>query len=268
MPKNIQNSIDIHKVLYKLGFSENEIEVYLKLLELHGSTLTNLSKVMETPRTTVYRAIRKLEEKSIIYRVDKNGKKLIFAEHPKKLEVIYKDKESKIEATLSDYKEIGKDLPITISTILGLLPKDDKNPPIVKIFQGWQEFKVVCERSLVNSTKEVLFISNMDEWKKVFKDDYAYSYYVPKRLELKLYAKTLAIRTKLAEEIKLHDHEYYREMRFLPNHFRFDPTIIISDEEISIMISNKPYSAILIQHKGVTQLLKNFFHYTWDNLSN
>ncbi len=264
MPENIQNSIDIYKVLKKIGFSRNEINVYLKLLELNGSTLTNLSRKMETPRTTIYRTIRKLEEKTIIYRVNKNGKKLIYAEHPKKLEVIYKDKESKIEADLSELKKSKEDVPITIETILGLLPNNVKNPPIVKFYQGLQGFKAVYERSLINSKKEILFISNMNEWKKVFSDDYAYNYYVPKRLKLKLFAKTLALKSDIAKEIKSHDKDYYREMRFLPKSFHFKPTIVISDNEISIMISNRPYSAILIQQSGITQLMKEIFYDMWD----
>lgn len=265
MTKKIQNSVDIHQILTKLGFDKNEIEVYIKLLELGGSTLTNLSVVMGVPRTNIYRAVDKLEDKTIVYRIEKNGKKLLKAEHPKKLEVVLKNKEADAAKYLKELKELRDTLPLTIKTIVDILPNSlDKNPPIVKFYQGIQGFKAVCERSITNSTKETYFISNMDKWKKVFTDEYAYNYYVPKRLEKKLFAKTLAVKTSLAGKIKSKDEEYFREMRFLPESFYFEPTIIISDEEVSIMISNKPYSAILVQHKETTKLLKDFFNYLWE----
>lgn len=257
------------RLLDNLGVQNTEASLYIKLLEFGPLTITDLALKSKTPRTTVHINVDKLIQKGLITQTNKNGRKILIAENPNKLKLFVLNKKIELENQLEHLSETNNELDEAIQDVIENLPQTpEKTEVIVKYYEGLNGFKDVCQRSLKNSTKEILFISNMDEWKKVFTDRYAYTYYVPERIKKNLFAKTLAMRSKKAEEIKSSDRELLREMRFLPDSYNFDPTIIINDNEVSIMTSSQPYTAVLIQNSSITKLFRDIFNDLWSKASN
>jgi sugar-specific transcriptional regulator TrmB len=75
----------IEKFLTDLGFSEKEIEVYLKLLSVNDATVTELARMTAINRTTLYPILEQLLEKKIVLEVDKGKKARFQAEPPERL---------------------------------------------------------------------------------------------------------------------------------------------------------------------------------------
>lgn len=58
--------------LCKIGFSENEALIYVELLKKSGLNGTQLSKILNLPRSSVYGALENLLKKNIVYIIPTN----------------------------------------------------------------------------------------------------------------------------------------------------------------------------------------------------
>src|SRR3989344_849600 len=82
---NLRRVMEIESALKEFGLSENEIKVYLALIKTGESTVQNIAKNAELPRTTTYHLLESLEQKSLVGFVIKESKKYFQAAPPKKL---------------------------------------------------------------------------------------------------------------------------------------------------------------------------------------
>jgi sugar-specific transcriptional regulator TrmB len=265
--KNIQNkddSLDPIRFLQKLNFSDEEIQIYLQLLGLGAITLAALSRTLEIPRTTIARKIEKLTGKGLVSVSIRGSTKYLIAENPRRLETWIRNQEIEIEEKMNSIKSLYVNLPGALESILKMIPtKYKQNNVVVKYFEGRKGFLDLHQETLKSKAKELLFFSNMDKWKEIFTDDFAYTYYVPERIKRKIFARTLALKSKLAEEIRNEDHLYFREMRFLPAEYDFEPTLTINDNQVLIMVSNEPYTAVMIQNSMIAEMFRNLFNNLW-----
>lgn len=62
-----EKNMSVKEKLMCIGFSEIEALIYIELLEKQGQNGTQLSKVMNQPRSTVYMGLESLLKKNIIY---------------------------------------------------------------------------------------------------------------------------------------------------------------------------------------------------------
>ncbi len=72
----------LKKDLVKVGFSENEAEVYLALLERSDVTAGEVSRVVSCPRATVYTVLEQLGKKGVVLRLRRGEERVYRAEHP------------------------------------------------------------------------------------------------------------------------------------------------------------------------------------------
>ncbi len=254
----------IAELMEEIGISETEVGIYTTLLKDGPLTMAEIASGASVPRTTCIENIKRLIKKGLVSQTVMRSRKQYIAEEPEKIRTIMYHKQVEAESRVKKLNELRNDLPNFLSLLSDKSKEGRKKSKFpIKYYEDSNGFLDVCERSLTNSTQEILFISNMDEWKKVFTDEYAYQYYVPKRLQKKLFAKTLAIKSPLAANIRSSDSELMREMRFLPEGYDFKPTIIINDNEVSIMTSSDPYNAILIEDSDITKLFRDVFNNLW-----
>lgn len=254
------------EILHKLGLNVNDTKLYLELLESGRISITELSRNSDVPRSTAYESIERLQGKGLVSQVIVGNRKELVAEDPSKIKTVLYNNKLKKEAELAELNRVEAEIPefLEFAKKLTLSSLGELNVQ-VKFYEGERGFRQVSKRSLNSAQTEILFISNMDEWKQIFTDEFAYKDYVPARLEKGLYARTLAMRSDLATGIRSEDQKYKREMRFLPDNFKFKPTIIITKTEVSIMTSSKPYSAILIEGEIIAKLFTDIFNELWEN---
>lgn len=264
MSAKIGKSIDIHEFLSNLEVDEKEIDVYLQLLEIGSTPIGDLSRKTDIPKTTLYRIINKLQEKSLVTKTEKNEIKLLTAESPERLGVLIKDKQAEAKSALNHLDEMSEHLPLVVKTILeSAKPEIEENPPLVKYYEGVHGFRAVSNRSLEKAQNEVLQISNCSEWRKVFTKDYSMKNYVPERLKKNIALKALVIDNRPGQEFKQQGETINRETRFLPKGTQFRSTILIYNGEVSIMVSSRPYSAVLLQSYDIYEMAKSLFNIIW-----
>jgi sugar-specific transcriptional regulator TrmB len=264
MANPIEKNIDIHNFLYNLGFEKKEVEVYLKLLEVGSSTMAKLARKTGIPKTTLYRIINKLQEKSMVSKTQKNEVKLLTAETPERFSVILEEMQTEAKSNLNELDELSDNLPEVIKSVLESVKSEaSENPPLVKYYEGIEGFRAVTNRSLEKAKHEVLQISNCNEWRKVFTKEYSMENYVPLRIKKKLGLRALVVDNRPGNEFKNQGSSVDRSTRFLPKDVVFKPTILIYDGEVSIMVSSRPYSAVLLQSYDIYEMVKALFELAW-----
>jgi sugar-specific transcriptional regulator TrmB len=241
----------------QLGFSEIEARLYQGLLEIGQSSVMELADHIGVNRITAHFNTQNLIKDGLITQTMKGSHRQLVAESPENLKSLIEEKKEQL-------KEVESKFPQMLEEFQTILTRNVSGvSPFFKYYEGEKGFKEVCQRSLDHAKKEILFISNLDEWYKVYTVEYDNAHYIPIRLKNKIPLKMLVFKTKLTQEMKKEDKELLREIKFLPSDVKFNSTIIIYENEVSMMISSKPYTAIVINNKEYFKTFKGIFSMFW-----
>ncbi|MEI7579130.1 MAG: helix-turn-helix domain-containing protein [bacterium] len=256
-----------NEALNKLtNLSETEIETYLYLLSTGAITASALSEQCGKPRSSLQANLKKLISSGLVSKTNRNNRTLYIPQHPKKLEILSMQRKIDLEAEIETIEQGKKIINGFIDSILHTIPKaSESSKVLVSYYEGETGFKEICQRSIFSSKKEVLFLSNLAEWRKAYSKEYGKKYYVPERKKNNIYLRALGVDNKEGREMKKEDNVSFRETRFLPKEYNLiQPTIIICEDEVSYMLSSKPYKAILIQDKSLTDVWRIIFEKLWN----
>jgi predicted transcriptional regulator len=206
----MMNTNDIKQNLLNLGLEDSEADVYIALSNKESASILELSKVVNIPRTTVYRLCEKLVEKKFAeWIVDSIGNKIKVL-RPSSLDFLIKEEKQKLEVkenALQTLQSMIPDVPLTI-------PKTQ-----VRYYQGKEGMKQVMWNALkakketvgysVYGRREVVGDQFNNKWVQEFK------------------ARKLSDRTVINEEgldyLITHNHsplwhqQNRDDIRFLPN---------------------------------------------------
>lgn len=147
----------LEKYLEEIGLSDKEAAVYLALLQVENSAITDLAKKTKINRTTVYPVLQSLEKKGLTSEVQV-GKTIHYqAAPPERLET-YIERQ---KVVLDEHASRLKDIIPQIKSI----QREGGERPIVKYFEGregaisaYEEFYQLHEES----SKDGYFIFNRD----------------------------------------------------------------------------------------------------------
>ena len=127
-----------------LNLSDNEIQVYIALLELGSSKVDGLTKRVALPRTTIYGLLKSLLEKGMVSYVIKGSIKYFIAVEPKHLISMQKEK---VETLRKIVPELEK-----IKGTIG-----DK--PSIEMFEGPKGIKSMYDE-IIREGKDILGYGN------------------------------------------------------------------------------------------------------------
>ncbi|MBN2100918.1 hypothetical protein JW710_03430 [Candidatus Dojkabacteria bacterium] len=242
----------INAFLKNFDLSDIEIDLYTGLLETGPTTVLELSKHVDIKRTTAHVNIENLIQKGFVAQTQKGARRKILAEPPEKLETILNNKKQKI-------KELEQTLPDVIDQI-NQTTIESTTKTSVRYYEGEEGFRKVSDRSIEKADKEICFISNLDEWYKIYSEEYDKKHYIPVRLEKDIRLKILTFETPLTRNLRKKDAEFKRETRFLPEGTKpFSTTTMIYDKEVSIMISSSPYLSVIIESKEIHDTFESLY---------
>lgn len=142
--KNSQK--DIIQDLKNLGLDKNEALVYIDLCQTDETSILDLSKSTNIPRTTVYRIAETLVEKRFAEWVVKHKAKYLKATPPDSLIFLVKKKKSELETVKDSVKNLQELLNINFTQV----PKTQ-----IRYFQGREGIKQQIWNTL-NAKDEIL----------------------------------------------------------------------------------------------------------------
>lgn len=243
----------VTETLKKIGLTDNEIIVYLALLEIGSSTTGNIIKKSHLHSSRVYECLEKLQTKGLVSYVVKANRKYFEATNPERLIDYLEERQKQIEEEKSEVKKIIPDL---VAKHKITKPTQEAN-----IYSGYKGI-----RSLLNNLLQELknggeyYVFGAEGGMKEVLGSY-FTLYQKQKAKFKIKSKVIfggkARKTKLLEE-------YRGDARFISSEFSSPTDTFIYDDKIIIFVWNeKPPFAVLIKNKSTAQSYKNYFKVLW-----
>lgn len=234
---------EIKNNLKKIGLTENEILVYLFLIEHNPSSPAQISLNINIKRTNIYYILNKLLEKGLIEKVKISNKTAYIPQDPYAL-VQYIDNKKKIAQN-------------TISLIKTIYTRN-KNQPKIKFYNGWQQVKNIYLESL--KSNEIFGIGSLTKFERI--DKTFFKKYNTKIKQRKIIFHDLITTSseKNAKKIKdLITHLY--SYKKIPVDDEDLPTdILIWDDKIALITFSEPIFGSIITNKDLTKTFKTLFY--------
>ncbi len=230
---------DIEKTLQKIGFSQNEIKVYLTLND-HGSLKAGrISKLAKIDRSSAYNALKLLLEKGLASYVSIGKVKWFQATGPKRILEYIKEQEEDIKSILPD---------------LDQRHKAHKIEGQVRLFKGIKGVKTIF-----------LDIARTGKNNYVFGSEGQFSQRMPEfALQFKRMKKEKGFSTKLIcrkdrKEIDVNSALH----KYLPNIAESPAVTNIYDDKIAIIIWTYEPEGIIIENAAAAKAYKSYFDVLW-----
>ena len=238
------------KAIKDIGLTENETEVYLTLLKLGPSPVSEIASNSKLYRPYVYDNLKKLMEKGFVSSNSREDKKYFQAVNPKRLLEYLKDKEKALENVMPDLLNL-------IS-----IPKEETK---IELYKGKEVMKIVQKDVIKtlknlksNQDKESLVIG-VDEKKFKEIDEIAISKFFIEMKENKFKEKVLVRKGDTYLPGKKGTTKY----KFISKDFFTPTSTFIYGNKVSIIIFGQPLYGLIIESKLLSESYRKQFYLIW-----
>ncbi|MBN2052230.1 helix-turn-helix domain-containing protein [Candidatus Woesearchaeota archaeon] len=236
-----------YEELRRLGWSENEIRVYIGVLELGSAKVDAISKRMPLPRTTIYGILKSLLEKGTVSYVIKSGVKYFTAIDPRRLVSIQEEK-------IGALKRILPQLEIIKQTV--------GEKPTIELYEGKSGVKTIFE-DMLKAKQAICGYGNTQLMSDLL--EHYVPNYVNRRIDEKIFFRLI---TELSDKSKLmrkEDKKALRETKFIEKlKETTNATYIYGNKVAIITLLKKEPIGILIENEEVQKSQKVIFEILWD----
>jgi sugar-specific transcriptional regulator TrmB len=238
--------------LREYGLTNKESKVYLALLELGPSSVTEIAFKSKINRTTAYDILVALEQNGLVSHVGEQKKRTYVAENPDRL-VSYLDKKSKeFKSKADEAKEILPEL----KGMFNLIPRK----PIVKYFEGEEGILAIYEDSLSSKTEILSWLNTENTADFAF--DYFQDYY-KRRAKKGIHIKAIVNDVPISYEIHKRDKAEDREMRIISREMMdIGPECYIYDDKVAYM-SLKERFGVIIESSDIADAQRKLYNLAW-----
>lgn len=240
--------MNISTTLNKLGLSNGEVAAYLAILELGESTISDISKKTQMPRSSCYNAVDSLISAELVNVLQIGARRFYKAGNPDKLLTTLKEKETALNEILPQLKSKHRSI---------------SNKPGLYFYEGVSGIKVALNDILAKQFP-LLAITSIDDAVKIIGDHFFE--FIKKRHEKHIRAKLLTHRSEESLKLKATDDLELRQTKFLPSIFEFKTASFIYGDRVAIMsLSEKnPYSFI-IEDTHIAEMHRHLFEVVWNS---
>lgn len=241
--------------LQKLGLSDSEITVYLRMVA-GAQSARDLTKTTKMKRPTIYYALNSLEKRGLVSKSGKEGDSTFKLAPFERLIAIAKEKED--EAVLLT-EQIGELLPSLSSSLSQGIEK-----PEVSFFEGIDAVKHVVMDVMYAKSHKVDLIVPEKTFFWGFGEDFIRKYIEERK------SRKIATRNLWEVEIKAKDFKQYysnfSSTRLLPKVMKdkFKTTIFLFDDKTLYVSSLENCYAILVTSKEHNDTLSALFEGLWE----
>jgi HTH-type transcriptional regulator, sugar sensing transcriptional regulator len=223
--------------LKQAGLTDNEIKLYLALLDLGPSLAGQISRKSGLHRRTVYDTTEMLIKKGLVGYILKNNRRLFQASDPDRILEILKEKQAIIEPTIFSLQE----------RFTKTKEKEETN-----FYKGKEGLKTIFEDQL--NYKEILILGANPQAYEILK--FYFKWYDKERKSKKIKSRIIANDKKI-KRIPLSD------IRYLPEKYSNPVSVNIYGDKTAIILWATDPIAILIKNKEITEGYKNYFELMW-----
>lgn len=231
----------VERVLEKLGFSGNEIRVYLVLNDNGSMKAGRVAKLAKMDRSSGYNAIKSLQEKGLVSYVLIGKVKWFQATGPKRLLDYVREQEDDVKSVIDELHERhGR----------------KKVEGQVRLFKGVKGVKAVFLDMIRNGTDNYVFGSEGQFSERM--PEFALQFV---RMKKEKGMKTFMIARKDKRDIDISKSH----LRYLPDIEKSDAVTNIYGDKIAIIIWTEEPEAVVIENKAAAEAYKSYFDFMWKN---
>jgi sugar-specific transcriptional regulator TrmB len=237
--------MNIDEELRMLGFSNNEIKIYLTLLRIGESKAGRIAKEAFLERTSTYNSLKKLQEKGLVSSIIESNRKIFCVADPERIVEFFKEKQ-----------EQSKNL---IPKLRAIKQFEHEKESIVK-FRGYNGVKNVLNDILktLKDKEEYLILGSegqLSERMPIFAN-----IFVARKDERKLRTRIL-----VREDSLKNNMSKYTTTRYMPQNYVSSTVISIYDNKVSMILWSEIPEAIIIDDAGTALTFRSYFESLWEN---
>lgn len=240
---------NIKEVLETIGLNRKEAGLYMAALNYSDAPMSKLAKQAGIKRSTAYQIFKGLEKRGIMGSFKMRGGMHFAAMSPDFLYSLRK-------------KELG-DLAAALPQLKALEKKKGARPKL-SYFEGQEGYRLAIEDSLKKPGNFLRHIGSLTESHETLGEEYDMNYYVPARVRQKISIRCLwTADTK--PNIKGRDHrKELREIRFLPEQYKWKGTTLIYDNKIVILSGAEEMMTVVIESETIAEAETQRFDLLWE----
>lgn len=239
---------NLGQIIQNFGFSENESKAYLALLELGNANVADIANKSGIKRTSCYVILENLIRKGLVSKTALKNKTQYLAESPDQLLKLAQEQEGILRKTLPEFRS---------------LYNLSETKPKIKFYEGKAGYMSICSDSLERSSNEILFIGNLDNLHEVVTTEWDNRVYIPTRVKNNKHIRIATLKSESMQNLQKKDAKQLREIRFLPEGTKFDASMFIYGDTISIISSEKELMGLIIDSKPIAQMARSMFEFIW-----
>jgi len=245
--------------LKTLGFKEEEVKIYLILLELGPIAAGKLAKKMGMPRSSLYGFLKNLQDKGLILQSQKFEVKQFSAESPEKVNLLFQQRIEKLQKEQTNFKSI-------IPELNKLKGGEKFISPKFSLFEGEEGVKHVLKDMLLYSDMETQAFWPIKNMVEILSPDF-FRYLNKERIKNKLYTRAIWPEGQLVE-IKKHPYlgvgkDFMREIRVAPKQIDFSMGYWIYGNKVAFISSSKESFGFIIESAELVEMLLTQFEVLW-----
>ncbi len=240
--------------LQKLGLSESEITVYLRMVA-GAQNARDLTKTTKMKRPTIYYALNSLEKRGLVSKSGKEGDATFILAPFERLLAMAREKE---DEAISLTEQIGELLPSLASS-----PSSPLEKPAVSFFEGIDAVKHIVMDVMYTKNHRVDLIVPAETFFWDFGEDFIRKYIEERK------QRNITSRNLWESEIEAKDFKQYysnfSSTRMLPEvmKHKFKTTIFLFDDKTLYVSSIKNCYAILVSSQEHNDTISALFEGLW-----
>jgi HTH-type transcriptional regulator, sugar sensing transcriptional regulator len=231
--------MDITKVLEKLGFSPNEIKVYLTLNKNGSTTAGKISKLANIDRSSAYNSLKLLQERGLVSYVLEGNVKYFQVTGPRRLLDYLKEQEE-------DVKEILPQLQAQ--------HKANKQEGQVRLFKGLKGIRSIFY-DIIRTGKDNYVYGSEGQFSERM-PEFAHQF---SRMKKEKGTKTHMVCRKDRKDIDVANKDY----RYAPGIAESPAVTNIYGNKVAIIIWTDEPEGIVIENATAAKAYKSYFDFMW-----
>lgn len=225
-----------------LGFSQNEIKVYLTLNDYGSTKAGKISKLAKIDRSSCYNALKFLLEKGLVSYVLIGEIKWFQAASPRRLLEYIKEQEEDVKSILPELQSRHK---------------LNKSEGQVRLFKGVKGIKSIFLDILRSGNDNLVFGSEGQFSEKL--PEFALQF---ERIKKENNMKTKLIMRKGRKEI---GNKKLNEYKYIPDINESPAVTNIYGNKIAIIIWTDDPEGVIIENESAAKAYKSYFEFMWKN---
>jgi len=237
--------MNINCVIETLGFSQDEVTIYINLLELGRGTLSAISRKINKNKLVIYPILKDLIEKGYIETSTSRNIIYFNSISPQRLIELFEIRIEKVKMVLPELSALDN-----LNTL----------KPRITYYEGKKGLITIMEDTLT-AQGDILNWAEIAIASKTLSNYYLK--YIEKRITLNIFVRAILNNNPIAKQFQKDGKLEKREVRLIPkNDFPFKNEINIYNDTVSI-ISHRELVGVIIQSKDIAETQRSIFKIGW-----